>query len=242
MKLIVGSPVIQLRKERSHKAELTSQLLYGESLEVLDTFESWSFVKCLQDAYTGWIESKSWLFKKEFSATNFEVVNVFSAIIKREDTIYKVPFGSILDLSVDKIEAGTAEKKMDLDKALHCLQEAFLNAPYLWGGKTGFGIDCSGLTQLFYRLVGLNIERDASLQCKSGDDIFLSQIEAGDLLFFKNEDNMIIHVGIAIDNYQILHASGTVRIDRFDESGIFNSQLSEYTHVFAFAKRFTRLL
>ena len=107
----------------------------------------------------------------------------------------------------------------------------FLNAPYLWGGRTPFGIDCSGFTQLIYRLHGMNLARDAYQQYESGKIITdIKEIEAGDLAFFENKSGKIVHVGIIMDNNQIIHASGKVRIDKLDEKGIFNVNKQKYTH------------
>ena len=107
----------------------------------------------------------------------------------------------------------------------------YLNAPYLWGGKSPFGIDCSGFTQMVYKLNGYKLLRDASQQSKQGDALsFIEESEPGDLAFFDNEEGNIIHVGIMMEDNYIIHASGKVRIDRLDHLGIYNSEANRHTH------------
>jgi cell wall-associated NlpC family hydrolase len=107
----------------------------------------------------------------------------------------------------------------------------YLNAPYLWGGKTPFGIDCSGFTQMVYKLNGYHLLRDASQQASQGEALsFIEESEAGDLAFFDNEEGKITHVGIIMDNNYIIHASGKVRIDRLDHLGIYNAESNKHTH------------
>jgi cell wall-associated NlpC family hydrolase len=115
----------------------------------------------------------------------------------------------------------------------------FQNAPYLWGGRTLFGIDCSGFSQIVYQLLGIQLQRDASQQAEQGQLVdFLTSAIAGDLAFFDNEDGKIIHVGIMLNNHQIIHAAGKVRIDPIDDQGIFNPELGKYTHKLRIIKRF----
>jgi cell wall-associated NlpC family hydrolase len=107
----------------------------------------------------------------------------------------------------------------------------YLNSPYLWGGKTPFGIDCSGFTQMVYKLNGYKLLRDASQQSTQGEVLsFIEESEPGDLAFFDNEEGKIIHVGIMLENNYIIHASGKVRIDRLDHLGIYNAEINRHTH------------
>src|SRR5690606_32743582 len=107
----------------------------------------------------------------------------------------------------------------------------YLNAPYLWGGRTPFGIDCSGFTQMVYRLNGFNIPRNASQQATIGEALsFIEESEVGDLAFFDNDEGNITHVGIIMENNYIIHASGKVRVDRLDHLGILNIDTGRHTH------------
>jgi cell wall-associated NlpC family hydrolase len=114
----------------------------------------------------------------------------------------------------------------------------YLNAPYLWGGKTPFGIDCSGFTQMVYKLNGYNIYRDASQQATQGEALsFIEESEPGDLAFFDNNEGSITHVGIIMKDNYIIHAHGCVRIDRLDHTGIFNNEMNTHTHKLRVIKR-----
>ncbi len=107
----------------------------------------------------------------------------------------------------------------------------YQNAPYLWGGKTLYGIDCSGFTQLMAKLVGIKLQRDASQQIQTGKTVaFVEQGQCSDLAFFDNDEGNITHVGILLDSRTIIHASGKVRIDHIDQQGIYNQELQRYTH------------
>ncbi len=107
----------------------------------------------------------------------------------------------------------------------------FLNCPYIWGGRIPSGIDCSGLTQLVYKIHGIAIPRDSWQQSEAGTVVsFLEEAENGDLLFFDNDKGKISHVGILMAQGLVIHASGRVRIDRLDHQGIYRDDLKRYTH------------
>jgi len=116
--------------------------------------------------------------------------------------------------------------------------QLYLNSPYLWGGKSPFGIDCSGLTQIVYKMCGYQLRRDANQQAEQGETIsFLEECKPGDLAFFDNEDGKIIHVGIITHGNNIIHASGKVRLDKLDHQGIFNGETKKYSHNLRLLKR-----
>jgi cell wall-associated NlpC family hydrolase len=128
-------------------------------------------------------------------------------------------------------------KELSIKKLLQTAH-LFLNSPYLWGGRTPMGIDCSGFTQLVFKIHGLKLPRDAYQQVELGSALnFVEEAEAGDLAFFDNEEGKIVHVGILLDNERIIHASGYVKIDKFDHYGIFNSVTKKYSHTLRVIKR-----
>jgi len=144
---------------------------------------------------------------------------------------------SLAFLTIDAINQSgfsfDGEIRTGVQPKSNLLETAFLylNAPYLWGGKTPFGIDCSGFTQMVYKLNGYHLLRDASQQASQGIPLsFIEESEAGDLAFFDNDEGKIIHVGIIMDDNYIIHASGKVRVDRLDHLGIYNAELNKHTH------------
>ena len=101
------------------------------------------------------------------------------------------------------------------------------------------GIDCSGLTQMIYRINGYQIPRDASQQAELGNTLsFIDESEPGDLAFFDNDEGKIIHVGLLLENNYILHAHGKVRIDQLDKTGIYNTDKETYSHTLSFVKSY----
>ncbi len=241
MKLNLAIPMLAMRKEASHKSELVSQILFGETFDIIEEYRDWAFVCTEHDHYIAWIENKIFYFNAVANEKPSKIISSFSAEIIHQNKSIRIPFGSFYSASEKELLIGSCILKCDVEEAMHLVKAQLLGSPYLWGGRTGFGIDCSGLTQLFYRLQNISIPRDAHMQAKIGDDIFLTQVAIGDLLFYSNAENKIIHVGIAVDNKYILHASGNVRIDTYDSKGIFNDELNSYTHSFALAKRITAL-
>ena len=157
--------------------------------------------------------------------------------------LFTVPIGSdvsniyLLNHSFEgKTVSGKSDKNSIISTAL-----SYLHSPYLWGGKTPFGIDCSGFSQMVYKINGYKLFRDAKEQANQGKTLsFIEESEPGDLAFFNNEDGEIIHVGIILEENYIIHASGKVRIDRIDHSGIYNNELNtpvSYTHLTLPTKR-----
>jgi hypothetical protein len=114
----------------------------------------------------------------------------------------------------------------------------YLNAPYLWGGRTPFGIDCSGFVQMVYKLKRIKLLRNANQQATQGEVIsLLDEAEPGDLVFFDDDEGKITHVGLLIDRTRLIHCSGKVRIDAIDHQGIYNHDIQQYTHRLRLIKR-----
>ena len=244
-----------LRKEPSDRSEIVSQFLFGDRVEVLEKSEKWYFVQSKHDGYQGWMDHKQlkMVSKIEYHDENgylYQAPAQFSNILINNGTAYYLSPGSTLPFYQNGFCAIGDEKfevkfrpivpdKQNFSQLVEQTAKFFQNAPYLWGGRTLFGIDCSGFSQIVYQLLGIQLQRDASQQAEQGQLVdFLTSAIAGDLAFFDNEDGKIIHVGIMLNNHQIIHAAGKVRIDPIDDQGIFNPELGKYTHKLRIIKRF----
>lgn len=248
--------VVPCRKEPANVSEMVTQLLFGETYSVIEETEGWFKIVTAYDNYECWLNKKqhSQLSEKSFTALqknktycNGDLVQVVKN--KNLNTNIAITIGSSLpflnghDMQFDSYHFsfdGSAIDTSVKNDASKIIQTAylFMNSPYLWGGKNPFGIDCSGFSQLVFKLNGYKIPRDASQQVDLGFPLsFVEEAEAGDLAFFDNEEGRITHVGILLDNQTIIHASGQVRIDKFDHYGIFHSERKKYSHNLRVIKR-----
>jgi cell wall-associated NlpC family hydrolase len=236
---ICNLSIVPLRVEPSDSCELVSQVLYGELFKVLEQRKSWSRIRLAFDKYEGWIDNKQYL---EIDEDNYKTLKQQDHILSTDlieyvqdenQQLYTIPMGSSLnglELLKHTHDGNSIASKQEKS---HVIKTAFtyLNAPYLWGGKTPFGIDCSGFTQMVYKLNGYAILRDASQQATQGIALsFIEESEPGDLAFFDNSEGHITHVGIIMEDNYIIHAHGKVRIDRLDHSGIYNVDKGMHTH------------
>ncbi len=241
---ICNLSIVPVRILDSDKSEMINQLIYGDIIEILEEKEKWVKIKSVFDDYIGWIDKKQY-FKIDDNITVDLKNPVYSMdlvefIENNNNELVTIPIGSdISNISLmnHKFEGKTISGKNNrnsiVDTAL-----LFLNSPYLWGGKTPFGIDCSGFTQMVYKINGYKLSRDAKDQANQGETLsFIEESEAGDLAFFNNDQGDIIHVGIILQNNHIIHASGKVRIDRIDHSGIYNNDLNKHTHSLRYIKK-----
>jgi len=232
---ICALSIVPLRGEPSDKSEMVSQLLYGDTFRVLERTKKWTQIETTFDSYKGWIDTKQ---TREFDWKNLPEKLTFSSdlvehIIEENNQLTTIVLGS--DVSHLKRlnhrhEGNTYSGKLPKNKLVE-ISLMYLNSPYLWGGKTPFGIDCSGLTQMVYKLGGYPLPRDAWQQANVGETLsFIEESEPGDLAFFDNSDGKIVHVGIILSEHQIIHAHGKVRIDKLDQYGIFNSDTKKHSH------------
>jgi len=242
--------VVPCRFEPSDSSEMVTQLLFGEVLKIYEEKRAgWRKIKTAYDDYDCWIDDKQYIEinETEFERLNTSPISVCSEMAniiedKENDTLIPILLGSSLPsfkenlIRFNKYTFHFDGQTTDTSKAINKSNLAgnammYLNAPYLWGGRSPFGIDCSGLAQVIYKLNGFKLPRDASQQAQIGETLsFIEESESGDLAFFDNEEGKIIHVGIMLENNSIIHASGKVRIDKIDHQGIFNSDTNTYSH------------
>ncbi|GAA3651864.1 C40 family peptidase [Flavivirga jejuensis] len=236
---ICNLSIVPLRDEPADTSELVSQVIYGEIFKVLEQRKNWSKIRLAFDAYEGWVDNKQYLEITEevYKSLNKETPKLSADLVEfiedNNNQLHPILLGSTLNgLSHlnHKYEGLFFEGKKAKS---NIVQTAFsyLNTPYLWGGKTPFGIDCSGFTQMVYKLNGYKILRDASQQATQGEALsFIEESEPGDLAFFDNNEGVITHVGIIMKDNYVIHAHGKVRIDRLDHSGIYNVDKKTHTH------------
>ncbi len=239
--------VVPVRQEPADFHEQVNQILFGEWFEVLETNEKWVFIKTYHDGYQGWIDRKQFtlidssVYESLAHSSRGVVRNALANITSSVGITSYLSMGSLLpslnhghfDLGGVKysFKGEIIQKPIFNPDLLLDSIHLFLNAPYQWGGRSILGIDCSGFTQVLYRLMGINLPRDASQQIEIGTPIaFIEESKFGDLAFFGLEEKQITHVGILMGLNRVAHASGKVRIDWVDHEGIFNRELGVYTH------------
>ena len=243
---ICNLSIVPLRAEASDVSEMVSQVFYGEHFKVLEIRKKWSLIRLAFDKYEGWIDNKQYLNITEEDYADFEKKELMLSsdlvdfVTTEDNQLFSICLGSNISSSEylkhffeGKSISGALPKEHLIETAL-----LYLNTPYLWGGKSPFGIDCSGFTQMVYKLNGYKLLRDASQQATQGEALsFIEESEPGDLAFFDNDEGKITHVGIIMADNYIIHAHGKVRIDRLDHSGIFNYELRNHTHKLRVIKR-----
>jgi len=239
--------IIPMREEASDRAEMVNQILFGEHYKVIEKRAKWLKVRLAHDNYEGWICKKQYLeidkssYDDLTNTNSFYNYNLIDAISTENGELIPIALGASLPfyngvksiINQCSYFFENAHKPSEKNKKSDIVNTAYMNlhAPYLWGGRTAMGIDCSGFTQMVYRLNGRSIPRDASQQIELGSTLcFIEEAQAGDLAFFDDAEGNIVHVGIILDDNKIIHASGMVRIDSIDQQGIFNKNLGEHTH------------
>lgn len=233
-------PVAPVRMEPDHRSEMISQLLFGECCIVTASEkDNWIKIQNKSDGYAGWCSQSQF---EEVDAAYYSSDNVRLAGGWINEIVYngqsmQVPFGSqIKDVDAKNI-LEPANAKQDAD-TLRETAFKFLNTSYLWGGRSVFGIDCSGFTQSVFKFINIHLKRDAREQASQGELVgFLQEARCGDLAFFDNAEGQIIHLGILLGNHEIIHAAGKVRIDKIDNEGIVNAATGQRTQRLRIIKR-----
>ncbi len=244
---IIELSVVPGRSEASDKSEMVTQLLFGDVFSIIEHSNKFIRIKLQYDNYECWICKKQYLSinKDEFSIISnsaYHCTTDLVQVISYKKNLLPIVQGSSLPNYKDqKFTIGnqkvnfqgniSSPNKIGTKDKIAEDALMYLNAPYLWGGRSPFGIDCSGFTQVVYKINNVVIPRDAYQQAKLGEGYsFIEEAEAGDIAFFDNEEGKINHVGILIGKNKIIHASGKVRIDSLDHQGIFNKETNSYSH------------
>lgn len=257
---ICNLPIAPVRADIGNKSEMVTQLLFGEAFEVLDKKGEYLYIKIAYDNYEGWIDHRQQVEIKErdFNLLKDEVQHIadlstHAMLLKlgKEESLHLLPGSTLPFLEDDGFSINLTDylflglsRMPDSEDFLSEVEEVarfYLNTPYLWGGRSVFGIDCSGFVQMVFKHFGYPMQRDAQQQAEHGKAIdFLQEAQPGDVAFFDDEDGRIVHVGILINEEEIIHASGRVKIDQLDNTGIYSKEENRYTHKLRIIKRFAR--
>lgn len=252
---------VPVRKTVSDASEMLTELLFGDLVKVVDRYCQWVKVENCLDGYQGWVDSKQLLplTASEFDdcmadESRFFASGLWNAAERQDDGAVfwlgmgcRLPFFNLegrtfrMGSQVFQYQGEVMESPVRLETRRDIVVEKallLLKVPYLWGGKSSFALDCSGMTQLLFRMCGVDLPRDASQQVSAGNDVSLiEEAGKGDLMFFDNADGKIIHVGIYLGDGHIIHSSGCVRIDPVDHQGIFRTESGIYSHHLRLIKR-----
>ena len=260
MKAIALHSVVPVRAEAREASEQNTQMLFAETCTVLEQKDRWSRVKLDADGQEGWVDAKMVTpmsaaeYKRHHAALQTAAMVVFPmAYAVSENNGQTIPLTAGTQLA--QYKEGRFEVLgvgFRIDPSMVCVQPLemnqenllqvvrfFLNVPYLWGGKNAMGMDCSGFTQTIMGLFGKNLLRNASEQVQQGEMVdSLKEAKAGDLVFFDHEDGKISHVGIVIDPERVIHCSGRVKVEKLDETGIFNIEKGDYSQHLVVIRRY----
>ncbi len=246
--------LIQVRTEPSERAELCTQILFGETYRVIAQQGRWLNIRTDHDNYEGWIDAKldwndneqevdKWASAKKWIVPWPSV----KAVCKGEPHSTLLSAGSEIWINGNELASftiGKCEYHLDCDYLLHgtpnieSVAMSLFGTPYLWGGRSFYGIDCSGFTQIVFKIIGRHIPRDASQQITLGRELTEDEEpQVGDLAFFNSPNGNITHVGLCLGDKRIIHASGNVHIDWLDKKGIYSDHYDAYTHMLTTIKR-----
>lgn len=249
-KFICGNIYLPVRLMPAHKSEMVSQALFGETVRVVDELPGWVKIETEFDGYTGWADRKHMIQYEIPEGMKGFILNRplecttdsgSKLVLSPGSEIYEPDFSGKTFKAGDRLYSVIGEFNESFvlpEGQLHETAHRFLNTPYIWGGRSIFGLDCSGFVQLVYKIHGIKIPRDAGRQAEKGEVIgFIKDARPGDLAFFDDERGRIVHVGMIFPGNLIIHSSGYVRIDKLDHQGIFRRDMNDYSHKLRVIKR-----
>ncbi len=201
---------VAVRSAPDRAAEAVSELLLGELFEIVDVKDGFALGRCLHDRYIGWVPFDALALPGDELAHQITArrAPVFAGASIKSAVLRELPFGARLAGSVDgnflALAAGGFVHRRHVEAAPQdrfAAAALFLGAPYLWGGRTPDGVDCSGLVQAALAAEGFALRRDTDLQREQGEAVAFAARAAGDLVFFPG------HVGLLMDGDRLCHAN-----------------------------------
>ena len=229
---------------------MLSQILFGEKFSIIDTVGSWIKIETAFDNYTGWIDTDHNNLTPDNADDEGFVLNRPLVCLKKDKTqitlepgceIYNPDFSNgkfTLAGNTYTVANEFCKDYVSVNESVSETAARYVNSPYLWGGRIPSGIDCSGFTQLVFKIHGIAIARNSWQQAQEGKSVdFINDAMPGDLLFFDNEQGKVNHVGMILSPGLVIHASGRVRIDPVDHQGIFKKEINGYSHKLRMIRR-----
>jgi cell wall-associated NlpC family hydrolase len=253
--MIVGAKImcilslIPLRAEDKDQSEIVSQLLFGEVATILERRDNWLKIAVHHDSYEGWIDRKQVI---NIDEGEFDRIALIKSRQSEKELKLNTPWGLISVYQGSPILSRDASFSIGnnhfswlegipstTNESIAKTALSYFNAPYLWGGRTHYGLDCSGFIQTVFHQFGIELMRDASQQVQQGEQTTFEELSAGDVVFFASkETGNVIHVGIYLGEKNIIHAHGRVRIDELRPEGIYNLEEQYYSHAYYAARKF----
>ena len=227
-------PSVAVRSEFSHGSEQISQVLLGETVQCLDFHENWVRIRCAWDQYTGWVPSKALREIPDIEEKGLSVLSDYAFVTDHSTNSNLLlsmcsilapalfPNGySVIRGDIGQIPINSSEVS---DTLIWTIGKDWIGTPYHWGGRSRFGVDCSGFVQMVMARIGVPIPRDSRDQLAQAPQKvpiqYQESLKSGQLAFFGPKPTQINHVGLVLSNDRILHASGQVRLDHLSTQGI----------------------
>jgi len=244
-KAVISTAVASIHREPCFSSEMVTQALMWEIVEILEEENLWFHIR-QEDGYEGWIyifyiienlqSFPDWITLTDrfipfsFSQDESSKRRILSfgtkvPVIKKNAQYFTVALPGQISGTIPSQNIFSENSRVQIIY----LAQSLLGTPYIWGGKSAFGFDCSGFVQLILSIVGISIARDTRMQIKSPwlKKITLSAAKSGDLIYFA-ENGKINHVAFSLGEGKIIHCSGEVKIESINEGDVgFNQYLSQ---------------
>ncbi|HRI78577.1 MAG TPA: C40 family peptidase [Cyclobacteriaceae bacterium] len=247
--------VVPVRKESREASEQITQLLFGDHYEVINFSpdRKWAHITIYSDQTEGWLDIRQHhVISKEYfeqiNATDYKITTEIASPVLYKKSPLTIVMGSVVPISNSELfkieeqfafngESKSLGQRRDAD-FVKSVAKKYLQAPFLAGGKSPFGIDDTGLVQMIFRIAGYSLPRNIRQQLQAGKKVkSFEDSSTGDLAFFSEKGKEVSHVGLIIDGDKVIHASGYVRMDPITDEGILNPETKIYSHLFHSIRR-----